>query len=673
MRNKIRVDGSFWMGVFVLLVVSALTYLPLVARLGYANDDWYLMFGAHVQGSEFFGPAFERDRPLRAFVLGPTYALFGDAPLPYHINACVFRLLGAVSLLWLLHKLWPRNRTPNLLISLFFLVYPGFLSQVNPIDYQSQIISLWAAMTSLALTVKAMISDKPAAKIFWAGLSALLAWIYLGLVEYFLGLEVLRVLCVYLVVAHRERSTFREKLTQTARAWLPFSIGPLAFLVWRLFFFTSERGATDVGLQFRQLFASPLQTGLWWLARTIQDTFSVTFLAWGVPFYTLGFNLRLSETWIGFILAFAVGAALTAYLTAAGSRSEEEAHESDWRGETLWVGLVSAVGGLIPVILVNRHVELISYSRYALASSVGSAMVLVSMLYYLSAPRLRLVLVGLLTVSAVMTHYANASNSARDFETARNFWWQVSWRIPQLRPGTTLAANYPAPIQEDYFVWGAANLIYYPEPQTTRPVEAPVSAVLLTPENVLRIMTGNGQNEPDRRNTHILMDYGNVLVLTQPNERACVRVLNGTQPELSASDDQRIMAVAPESKIENVLMDGKHAPPLKTVFGVEPEHGWCYYFEQADLARQLGDWDAISALHKEALQNGYYPEDSVEWMPFIQAYAVLGDAEQVRSLARIVSADRFLQMQACELMTDFMQSESVNEEIQAVIGKFFCE
>lgn len=93
----------------LLLVVSALTYLPFIGRFTYANDDWYLMYGAHVQGSDYFVPAYERDRPMRAYVLGPAYELFGGDPLPYQVSAYVFRFLSAVSLFWLLNQVWPHG------------------------------------------------------------------------------------------------------------------------------------------------------------------------------------------------------------------------------------------------------------------------------------------------------------------------------------------------------------------------------------------------------------------------------------------------------------------------------------------------------------------------------------------------------------------------------------
>lgn len=673
----------------ILLVVSALTYLPFIGRFTYANDDWYLMYGAHVQGADYFVPAYERDRPMRAYVLGPAYALFGDNPLPYHLSAYVFRFLSAVSLFWLLNQVWPRKNyqlpITNLLITLLFLLYPGFLSQPNPIDYQSQIVSLFAAMTSLALTVAALKTPNLALKVADLILSFLLAWVYLGLIEYYLGLEVLRLLCIYLVISRQvHRYTGTQEHTQSLipnfhllyRVFfssIPSLLGPLTFLIWRLFFFTSERNATDVGLQLGALFASPLQTGLWWLARFVQDTINVLFLAWGVPLYHLGFNLRLSETWIGFALAFA--AAGVVFAVAKASKTDVEAHETDddWRAEMLWVGLLSAMAGLIPVILVNRHVEFFSLSRYTLASSVGAAMAVVAMLGYLSSARLRGGLVGLLTALAVLTHYANAVNLAKEADAVRNFWWQVAWRIPQMRPGTTLAASFPASIQEDYFLWGAANLIYYPGPQTVQPIEAPIGAVLLTPENITRILAGKGMDEPDRRNTHVVMDYGNMLILAQAEAGSCVRVLDGDQPELSANDDPRIMLVASQSKIDNVIPEGPLPVPLEAVFGSEPEHGWCWYYQQAALARQRGEWGLVAALGDGALEKGYYPADRVEWMPFMQAYAILGRGKDLKKLSSILGADPFLEQQACAILTKMAEDGLLMPEMENQAMEWYCE
>jgi hypothetical protein len=174
MQSENRQRKQFWVFVALLLVVSALTYLPLVNQIGYLNDDWYLMYDAHTQGPGFFHEVYQSDRPARAYVLGAAYSLFGDNTLYYHLSGYVFRLLSAIALFWILERLWSGRKVMNFSAALLFLLYPGFLSQVNPIDYQSQLLSLCLAMVSIALTIKAIQTSNLAGRIVLTILSILL-------------------------------------------------------------------------------------------------------------------------------------------------------------------------------------------------------------------------------------------------------------------------------------------------------------------------------------------------------------------------------------------------------------------------------------------------------------------------------------------------------------------
>jgi hypothetical protein len=60
------------------------------------------------------------------------------------------------------------------------------------------------------------------------------------------------------------------------------------------------------------------------------------------------------------------------------------------------------------------------------------------------------------------------------------------------------------------------------------------------------------------------------------------------------------------------------------IFGKEPEHTWCYYFQIASLAHQFGDWQAVSKLGDEAEGKGFSPASPHEWLPFIEGYAHSG-------------------------------------------------
>ena len=73
-----------------------------------------------------------------------------------------------------------------------------------------------------------------------------------------------------------------------------------------------------------------------------------------------------------------------------------------------------------------------------------------------------------------------------------------------------------------------------------------------------------------------------------------------------------------------ILADRSGSPLPVKQFGEEPNHGWCWYYEQADLERQRGNWEAAAALGDEAFRLTDHPNDPMERIPFIEAYAQTG-------------------------------------------------
>jgi hypothetical protein len=675
MLKEVAHRKQFWVFVLLLLIASAVAYLPLVNRIGYLYDDWYLMYDAHTQGSDFFHQVYAVDRPARAYVLGAAYSLFGDHVLYYHLSGYIFRLLSAITLFWIMERLWPGRRGMNFSAALLFLLYPGFLSQVNPIDYQSQLLSLCLAMFSLALTIQAIRSSNTPSRIILTVLSILLGVEYLALVDYFIGFEVLRLALVLLLVLRENATSLRQKVIQTFLRWLPFAAAPGAFLAWRLFFFEADRRATDVGFQLGQLFSSPL-VGLWWLVYLVQDIFNVLLVAWGYPLYTIAYQMRLRDTLIGFGLAgFVVLVVLVGLRWGREDKPETEAGPgSVWMREEYWLGLVTMVACLLPVILANRHIAFPDLSRYALAPSVGVAILLAGVIAQVVSRPLRMTLLGFLVAVSVLTHFGNVIRVMNETEVVRDFWWQVAWRAPGIRAGTTLVASYPGVgIQEDYFIWGPANLIYYPEKQNQVPIEIKLPAAVLTNDVVLKIMTGKGVETPERRGNFLTRDFDHVLFIVQTSQDSCARILDGNATELSSRDSQRTMLVAPYSQLDTVLLDSAFHEPPQSIFGPEPAHEWCYYYQKAALARQQGNWETIHEIYREALNQGLYPNDSAEWIPFAQAYMILGDLDKLRALKKIIVADPYLTAQTCQILTDMAPDYDIEPEVQNFVQNSICE
>ena len=671
---KLNKQVGLWLGMVV--AISALAYLPLINKLGYFNDDWYLMYGVRTQGAQFFHALFSSDRPGRAFLMIPLYSWFGLNPLPYNLTAYLFRVLGGVSLFWILRMLWPQKNFLNATTAILFTIYPGFLSQHNAIDYQSHILALFLALLSVALSLASFQAGQRMARSALLIGAILLGWGYLSQIEFFIGIEAFRAACIFLLVWRSSNLKLYEKLRSALFVWLPFTAIPVLFLIWRVFYFDSTRRATDVGFQLGQVLASPL-TGLRWLTYLIQDFFNVTVVAWGLPLTLFVFPMRLQNLLIGLGLA-----GLAVVLFVLGNRWSAEAASSFSEApattmlEELWVGFISIVGGLAPVIAANRHIVFPDYSRYSMIASIGALILLVACLERLATHRLRITLASLFIAIAVMVQYGNTVKAASETEFVKDFWWQVAWRAPQIKAGTTLAVSYSdAAIQEDYFIWGPANHIYYPDARHTNPVTVDLSAVVLNKESATRIAAGLGENSFYRRGDVLIVnDFNNVLVLTQSDGNACMRILDGHAPELSVLDEERVMLVAPSSKIEDIVVTGTAPIPPAAIFGNEPAHDWCYYYQKAALARQQGDWQKVAQLGNEAQKLGLHPNDQIEWMPFLQAYAILGDQKQVKGISTRINTEPYYRYQACKDFDTLTKAgNSLSPAMQTSISELFCK
>lgn len=666
MKKKIL---SFkYLDILLLFFISVVVYLPLAHKLGYIKDDWYLMYAAHTQGASVFHDIFAIDRPARGILLAILYSIFGDNPYLYSLSAWFFRFLSAISFLSLTREIWSKRRMPTLVMAILFLVYPGYLSQVNAIDFQAHVVSLFLAMLSIDLSLKALRQKNVLLKAGMIFISVLAGWAYLGLVEYSLGLEVFRFLALALILLRGVQASWKEKLKSLFTQIWVFFIIPLGFLFWRFFLFENERKATDVATQVGGLISSPL-AALWAGIRLLQDTLNVIFLAWGVPLYNLSFNLRLRETLIGIFLALLVLAILKLLYDQA--LFVEESENENWQKEALWLGFFVVITTLLPVALVNRHITFEEYSRYGLPAMLGGIFILAGIIFSLRENLFRAVVVYLLIFSAALTHYANAAVATNATASLREFWWQVSWRAPQIEEGTTLVAHYAeSPLPEDYVLWGPANFVYYPELPKESPIELPLSAVILDSAGLTNILAeANATPRPGRGNLQDL-SYDDILVVSQPSAASCVHFYDAGISEFSLAEESKIQLVAPKSKIANIVAEEDFHTPQAFVFGAEPKHSWCYSYQKASLARQKEDWEAVVRLYDEAEKKGLHPNDQIEWMPFLQAFAALGEEKTVKQLSTRMNTEAYYQYQACQVLSGM---DGLSADMQAQVDEFFCK
>ena len=662
--------------VILLLVISALVYLPNIGKLTYFKDDWYYIYDGIRAGAKVFHEMFRIDRPARGYFFELYFSVFGPNPLPYHISAFLWRGLSAIGALWVFNILWPKERKFAFLGALLFAIYPGYFWWISAIEYQPMIASLALQVFSIALTLKAIQSQNRIAKITYLASAILTGWVYIALVDYAIGMEVFRFLCVYLLVNRDGRIGVWKRLFIAVKAWAWSSLIPLGFLFWRIFLFTNVRKATDIGGQLSVFLGNPVATTIDWFFQLYNSLLNLSVLAWIDQFPAFLQGMRLRDIAFGLLFA-GVAVLLVVFaerqIKPSGESKDGNSDQDQVRKEALLLGGVGMIFGVLPVIMANRYVNITGFSHYGLPVSLAAAVFLIGFLNTLSLRRTRVFALYAVIAAASLAHYGISINAVTEEVALQKFWWQVSWRIPMLQPGTTLVIQYPLSGMGDdgYGVMEAANVIYFPKPTGQIPVHYPVAGLTLNSETLSDILNGEQYKQTQYRSHTIDFDYGNLLIISQPTLTSCVHVIDGNQPLISTYDPVNVTLAAPSSKIKNVIADASPVLPPEYIFGREPEHSWCYYFQKADLASQLGNWDDAVALGEEAIRLELSPEDRSEWLPFLKAYAITGNAGRLTQMAKRVIGDRPLRQQACDMLTDIQ--EPLTPEIKQVIDMDYCK
>jgi hypothetical protein len=112
---------------------------------------------------------------------------------------------------------------------------------------------------------------------------------------------------------------------------------------------------------------------------------------------------------------------------------------------------------------------------------------------------------------------------------------------------------------------------------------------------------------------------------------------------------------------------------LPRILHPEPVHDWCYYYEKADLAAQMEDWQGVVDWGTQAQEKGYLPylsvEHAPEYLPFIEGYAHSGYWQEAQNLTRIaVNRSSFaLQNTLCALWERIEKNTDTSVDQQATI------
>jgi hypothetical protein len=607
-----------------LIAAGILAFGFQLPSLGFFQDDWHFIHYGSARGAQGMLEFLTMDgRPTAAWVYALGYPLLGFTPLHWQILSLTLRLV-TVLLAWLtLNTLWPERQRANLLASFFFLLYPFFTLQPQAVVYTEHWVSFALFLLSILLMLRAI--QNPRRYLPYTALAVLATTLHLFTVEYFVGLELLRPLVVWMMISNTE--TRRQRLKRVGLTWLPYLLILLLFLYWRTSFLGS------LGLRNNPAEALSLQTLLVTLQNLGADFALVLVSSWFKLVDPSALELNRVRNLI--VIALTLAGGLIAYRFARNF-TNDTSREARSRSYLLGGALVFLLG-IAPAYAANFiiHLKLEPWNgRFALAALPGAGMILAVVFesIFTSAQTRRMmfaILIGLL----VGWHNRIAFDFKTAWEKQVNLYQQLTWRAPSIEPGTAIITDQEIlGYMGDYPTSFALNTIY--DTKSLRP--SPYWFFAMS-ENLTTgagsLVAGVELEARKYASTFIGDSRDSLIIVFEPEKNQCLWVLRPEDAPYRGLPEQ-IKIAAQVSNLSRI-----HDQPqsdYRLFSAIVPQDGgtWCFHYQRADRARQMGNWEDVIFFWELAQQGGYTPGHGFEYIPFIQAYAHTGNWETAFALTR---------------------------------------
>ncbi len=613
------------------LLFAALTLLGyglLAGAAGFHWDDWGFAWARRFLGPAQFIPSFAGYRPFLGPIFFLTTSLVPPVPLIWQLFALLIRFCIGLSAWWSFKTLWPERRPFALAAALFILIYPGYSQHWAALTHINQeLIPFIFYLLSFGVTALGIRLGIRRRSLVLTLLALLLQFGGLFPTEYFFGMEPLRLLFIASIL---EEPNLLRRARRAFMIWLPYLALWVADGLWLLSLYRSE-AYISYGISTGPSFdPATLLVGL------AEAVLKAGFIAWGQVIALAGSALTSPTS----LLTFGLIAVVFLLLFFFPPLRPDPVQVRSWAVFAILTGLAGIALGRLPSLAAGLPLTLQSvFDRFTISMVTGAALLAAGLVELVSGgrPRLRWALVSLLVALGVGQQFFNANLFRRDWARQQEIFWQMSWRIPALEPGTLLLTDVipGLPLETDLSFTAPVNWIFAPEytggdlPYALLYTEARLGGGTI-PEIRPRLEV----NLPFRTVTfHGSTDAA--LVIFVP-ENGCLRVLDPSlgDAETYEKESPYLTQAIPLSKPERILTEAAALLPPQPPFSREPQHGWCYFYEKAELGRQIGDWRAILQLQEEAAASSLQPEDTLEWLPFIEAQARIGSLEQAADLSR---------------------------------------
>jgi len=657
-----------------LLIICLLSYGLIAGKLGFFLDDWYIIWTYRTFGTAKFVEFFENDRPLFSIVYRIFIPLIKDNPLVWQYFAIFTKWLSAIALWKLLSLMMPEKKWFTYSAAALFAVYPGFKFHYFSVMYGQNYAILTIYFLSYIFMILGMRKSKY--RLLFIGLGMVCQFIGIAPMELYYGLELVRPVLIFLMLPD-EITTTKLKLWKTFITWLPYLFVFLGFTLFRVLF--SHLYSYQVSF-FDQLLQDPSKIILDLINKASLGLYDSCVQVW-LEFSSL-FTRAQSFDQIALLFSLILGSFLTAlFFIGKSNQSKMDTSNRKHALLILGIGVFSVLAGMIPVIIGGFDVSIEFHTnRFLLPLSIGASLATVAFVEFVfQNNKIKTVIVALLIALSIGANYKNGLVFKKAWDDQKEFFAQLTWRAPQIEPGTTLISTI---LPFDLYFSGPSltaplNMIYAPD---LRDNPIPYQMILAgTPQ--MNTMPELLPNQDIHRSERVFTFIGNTsdIILIYDPQVGCVKLLSpDTDPRSFQADrySELWKAMIPLSDLNRIDTTASRAELPARYFGKLSTDNWCYYYQQAANAEQRQAWTEIISIYQEAEIKGYRPDDNSEWLPLIRSYLYTGDIGAALKLSEEIEIQNGYTLRGlCSVWQNYGQpiSEEETETQNMLLLRWECD
>lgn len=608
--------------------LTILTYGLLLPFMGFYWDDWPFAWIQNYLGPREFIPAFEPFRPFLGPIFTLTTSLLPPDPIWWQALALLLRFALAMSVWWIFKSIWPDARWQTLTASLLFLVFPGYSQHWVAFTHINQeIIPFLFYLLSFGFTAQALRQPERFNRYTILALLTLVPGVFPT--EYFATQEPLRFLFIWVLISDRSSlKTVFQSFWKALKLWLPYVLIWIGNAAWLFYYYRFGAYASY------NITVSASITPLDFITGMADAIWKAGLFSW------MQVVVLVANSFSNPSSLLTVGIVVVSFLSLAFYLSRLDIPKDDQKGwpiEAMLIGFTGILIGRVPSWATGLPLTLGTIDdRFMVSMMVGGALFAAGVIGLLFRGRkLKVWVLALVLSLAIGQQFYYANDFRRDWARQKDIFWQLAWRVPDLEPGTVILTHeLPVKFETDMGLSAALNWMYAPDyTRGDLPYLLFYTRTRLG-RNSLPTLEPGTDIQFKYRTVNFRGSTSQALTIVVPSN-ACLHVIDETYGggNMYERYGRYLLDAIPLSDVSLIHTD---APPPEmpvALFGKEPPHTWCYYFEKAELARQLGDWETVVSLGNEARSKGYNTGDMLEWLPFIEGYAISGDLESAREIS----------------------------------------